>query len=362
MRPIFLWPQGFVNLTITAVVNLIIYKEVKMETSNLALENLIQGFRLSCQTEGKSPRTVEWYTSFLTRFLRFLKLKELPTELSQLNRIHIKVFIQYLQTEAKTPHGGKPLSGFTVQGYVRTLKAFFSWATREGYLESNPMTRIPVPKAATKLINTFTSEQIVKLSSICQQEHVNGCRNLSMLLLMLDCGLRVSELVNINLEDIDLEEGYIKVMAGKGNKERLVPIGSFVQKILWKYLNHSRPQPVTDRLTRLFLSGDGLPLTKSGVQQMLRRCGKRAGISGVRCSPHTLRHSFAKAYLINGGDIFSLQRILGHSSLASVRTYLNLFATDLKKQHRRFSPVDNMAENRSLYQFIRSTTTSNKSH
>ena len=89
---------------------------------------------------------------------------------------------------------------------------------------------------------------------------------------------------------------------------------------------------------------------------MLRRCGRQAGITGVRCSPHTLRHTFAKNYLLNGGDIFSLQRILGHSSLASVRTYLNLFDGDLKKQHRRFSPVDNMAQNRGLYPFLRSNT------
>lgn len=331
-----------------------------METSNLALENLIQGFRLSCQTEGKSPKTVEWYTSFLGIFHRFLKLKGLPTELSQLNKDHLRVFIQHLQTQAKTPHSGRPLSGYTVQGYVRTLKAFFSWATREGYLESNPMAKIPVPKAATKITNTFQSEQITKLAAVCQQEYFNGCRNLTMLLLMLDCGLRVSELVNINLEDIDLGEGYIKIRVGKGGKERLVPTGSFVQKMLWKYINHSRPQPVTDKVTRVFLSNDGLPLTISGVQQMLRRCGKKAGISGVRCSPHTLRHTFAKAYLINGGDIFSLQRILGHSSLASVRTYLNLFAADLKNQHRRFSPVDNMAENRNLYQFIRSRPANTK--
>ena len=331
-----------------------------MKTSNLEFENLIQGFRLSCQAEGKSSRTVEWYTGFLSRFLWFLKTSGLPTDLGEINRDYIRSFIRYLQTEAKTPHKEMPLSGFTIQGYVRTLKSFFSWVMREEYLESNPMAGVPVPKAPTKIINSFTSDQIARLAAACQQEYVNGCRNLTMLLLMLDCGLRVSELVNIDLEDINLGEGYIKIRVGKGSKERLVPIGSFVQKMLWKYLNHSRPQPVTDKVTRLFLSGDGLPLTKNGVQQMLRRCGKRAGISGVRCSPHTLRHTFAKNYLLNGGDIFSLQRILGHSSLASVRTYLNLFAADLKNQHRRFSPVDNMAENRSLYQFIRSTAANTK--
>lgn len=330
-----------------------------MTSKAMELKNLIEGFQLTCQTEGKSHKTVEWYCSFLARFLSFLKLQGFSTEIDQLDKYHIKAFILHLQTEVKTPYHGKPLSCSTVQGYVRTLKAFFSWATREDYIRSNPMAKIPVPKSPVKVINTFTPEQIIKLSSICQHENGNGCRNLTMLLLMLDCGLRVSELVSIDVEDVNLAEGFIKIRAGKVGKERVVPIGSFVQKMIWKYISHSRPQTITEKITRLFLSGDGLPLTRSGVQQMLRRCGKKAGISGVRCSPHTLRHTFAKNYLMNGGDIFSLQRILGHSSLASVRTYLNLFATDLKIQHRRFSPVDNMAENRALYQFIR-TSTNNK--
>ena len=326
-----------------------------METSNLALEYLIQGFQLSCQAEGKSPRTVEWYTAFLLRFLKFLQSNSLPTILGYIDKGHIRAFIRYLQTEARTPRKGTSLSGHTVQGYVRTLKSFFSWVVREGYLESNIMAGIPVPKAPNKIINSFNAEQIASLAAACQRENSIGYRNLVMLMLMLDTGLRVSELIAIELDDVDLGEGFIRVRSGKGNRERLVPIGSVVLKLLWKYLNQSRPQPISEKITKVFLSFDGLPFTRSGVQQMLRRCGKRAGISGVRCSPHTLRHSFAKNYLLNGGDIFSLQKILGHSSLASVRTYLSLFAVDLKKQHQRFSPVDNMADNKSLYPLLRAS-------
>ncbi len=324
-----------------------------METSNLALESLINGFKLSCQAEGKSPRTVEWYIAFLMRFHRFLEANGFPTDLYQITRNHIRAFVLYLQAEARTPHKGKLLSVFTVQGYVRTLKSFFSWAVREGYTESNVMAGVAVPKAPIKIINSFTPEQIARLAAACQRENGTGTRNLAMLLVMLDCGIRVSELVNVDLVDVNLVEGYLRVRSGKGSRERLVPIGSVVQKVLWKYMHQSRPQPVSGKITRLFLSCDGLPLTRNGVQQMLRRCGREAGITGVRCSPHTLRHTFAKTYLINGGDIFSLQRILGHSSLASVRAYLNLFAIDLKKQHQRFSPVDNMAENRGIYRFLR---------
>jgi len=330
-----------------------------METSNLALEYLIQGFQLSCQAEGKSPRTVEWYTAFLLRFLKFLQSNGLPTIIDSIHKDHIRAFIRYLQTEARTPHKGMPLSGATVQGYVRTLKAFYSWATREEYIETNPVVKIPIPKAPIKLINTFSSEHIAKLLGLCHRANENGYRNLTILLLLLDSGLRVSELVYIDLSDIYLAEGYIKIVQAKGNKERLVPIGSLVQKSLWKYTNYCRPKPLTQKITRLFLSQDGLPLTRSGIQQMLRRLGKQAGIAGVRCSPHTFRHTFSKHYLLNGGDVFSLQKILGHSSLASVRTYLNLFAVDIKSQHRRFSPVDNLTEIRSVYPLIRSSPNHN---
>jgi len=315
-----------------------------MNTSSMNLEKLIQGFRLSCQTEGKSPKTIEWYICFLKRFQNFLQQHDIIAEIGQIDKDDIREFILYLQREARTPRASKPLSPATVQGYVRTLKAFFSWTYREGYVLSNPMTKIPVPRAPNKIINTFTAEQITRLIDECHRSSSSGFRNLSILLLMLDSGLRVSELRDIDLKDIDLSGGLIKIRTGKGGKERIVPIGSLMQKSLWKYINHFRPEPLTGNVTKLFLSDRGLPLTESGIQQMLRRYGRRAGIDGVRCSPHTLRHTFAKNYLLNGGDVFSLQKILGHSSLASVRMYINLFTPDIKRQHQRFSPVDNLAQ------------------
>ncbi len=222
------------------------------------------------------------------------------------------------------------------------------------------MTGISIPRAVSKIVNTFNQEHITKLINHCRTSNDSGYRNLAIILLLLDSGIRVSELVNIEIDDVNLAEGHIKIRIAKGSKQRFVPIGSLVQKTLWKYVNQYRPEPITERVTRLFLSQYGIPLTKSGIQQMLRRYGKRAGISGVRCSPHVFRHSFAKNYLLNGGDIFSLQKILGHSSLASVRIYLNLFITDIKNQHKRFSPVDNLAESRFLYPFLRSNVNGNK--
>jgi len=327
-----------------------------METGASELRNLIQGFKLSCQTECKSPRTVEWYTSFLHRFHNFLERNNCPTDISCLDRSHIRGFIRYLQAEARVPHTGTALSTATIQAYIRVLKAFFSWATREEYLKVNPMAAISMPKSATKIIDTFTDEQVATLTDVCLRSSVNGHRDFTILLLFLDSGVRVSELVAIELEDVNLPEGHIIVKHGKGQKQRILPVGSIVQKLLWKYINQYRPQPLTDNITSLFLTNNGLPLTRNGIQQMMRRLASRAGITGVRCSPHTFRHTFSKRYLTNGGDVFSLQRILGHSSLASVRLYLNLFACDIKKQHQRFSPVDRLADSRSISPIIRSST------
>jgi site-specific recombinase XerD len=326
-----------------------------MKTSVLELGNLIRGFKLSCQTEGKSPKTIEWYISFLLRFLRFLEQNELPTQLDGIEKTHIRRFILYLQQEARTPRTNKPLSGATVQGYTRALKAFFAWAEREEYVPTNLMAKIPVPKAEAKVITTFSEAQIQSLFSLCLSSNANSTRNTVILLLLFDCGLRVSELVGVELDDINQEEGIIKIRKAKGSKERYVPVGNVAQRFLWKYINTSRPKPITPHITSLLLNERGLPLSGNGVQQILRRYSKKAGITGTRCSPHTCRHTFAKNYLMNGGDIFSLQKILGHSSLASVRIYLNLFATDIKKQHQQFSPVDSMVENPALYPLLRAT-------
>ncbi|MBM4447536.1 MAG: hypothetical protein FJ023_09400 [Chloroflexi bacterium] len=323
-----------------------------MNRDSLDLENLIQGFRLSCHAEGKSPKTIEWYISFLAVLNRFLEQRQLPTELQYIDKSHIRQFIRYLQTEVRTPHTGKALSPATVQGYVRTLKAFFSWLIREDYVNYNPMTAIPVPRAPVKIIDTLTVDHIKRLVDLCRRTDGIGCRNLSILLLLLDSGIRVSELIAIDLDDLNLTEGFITIRGAKGGKERTVPIGSLAQKVLWKYIYTYRPKPLTDSEKKLYLNDKGLPLTRNGIQQMLRRCGKKAGVTGVRCSPHTFRHTFAKNYLLNGGDIFSLQKILGHTSLASVRTYINLFAIDIKKQHQRYSPVDNLAQSLSVRSLI----------
>lgn len=156
-------------------------------------------------------------------------------------------------------------------------------------------------------------------------------------MLFLDSGLRSSELMNAELNEVNIEGGYLKVM-GKGGKERIVPFGATVQKALIRYLLHFRPQPFNPAIQNFFLTLDGKPLTRNSMKMIFQRIAQKSGVK--RLYPHLCRHTFATNYLINGGNVFSLQQILGHTTLEMVRRYVTLASAQVTIQHRKFSPMD----------------------
>ena len=312
------------------------------------LDELIEGFHLYCLAEGKAPKTISWYIPKLVYLKEYLEESGLPTDATQITVSHLRTFIVYLQTEVRVgqnnpyrPTTDKPLSPRTLAGYTRVLKLFFNWVQREGYTEHNPSRLLRMPKGSTKVVETFSSDQIERLLGAVDIKSMHGFRDLCIMLLLLDTGIRLSELTNLEIPDVDLERGEIKVR-GKGDKERVVPIGANVQRVLWKYIHMYRPEPAHPNVQNLFLSIQGYGLSTSRVYHMISRYGRKAGLQGVRCSPHTIRHTFAKNFLLNGGDLFTLQKILGHRSLDVVRLYVNLASEDVKVQHRKYSPVDRM--------------------
>jgi integrase/recombinase XerD len=312
------------------------------------LEKLVEGFRLYCLAEGKAAKTIGWYIPKLVYLREYLEGNGLPSDVSKITVNHLRAFVVHLKTEVTVgqnnpyrPTTDKPLSPLTVAGYVRVLKLFFNWVKREGYVENNPGRLLRVPKTPTKIVETFANDQIRQLLGAVDIKKTNGFRDLCMMLLFLDTGIRLTELVTLEIPDMDLERGEIKIR-GKGGKERIVPIGGKVQKALWKYVHRYRVEPAHPNVKNLFLSIQGYGLSGSRVYRIISDYGEKAGLEGVRCSPHTFRHTFAKNFLINGGDLFTLQKILGHSSLNVVRLYVNLTHEDLKVQHRKYSPVDVM--------------------
>ena len=158
-------------------------------------------------------------------------------------------------------------------------------------------------------------------------------------MMLIDAGLRIGEIVRLKIDDLHLDEGIIKVL-GKGKKERFVPIGSNSQRVLQRYLFRYRPRQNDSQNEYVFPSTGGKPLTENSLKLMFARLASRSGVK--RLHAHLCRHTFATKFLINGGDVFTLQQILGHSTLEMVRHYVNLASNQVALQHRRFSPLDRL--------------------
>jgi integrase/recombinase XerD len=272
----------------------------------------------------------------------------MPTNPTLITTNHLRAFLVHPSTGVTKgqnhplkPITNKPISAFTVAAYDRTLKAFFSWAEREGHLERSPASLLKVPKVSHKVVQTLAQDQIRRLLAAIDLTKPNGFRDRCIVLPFLDRGIRLSELAHLETSKVDLQRGELSVM-GKGSKERVVPIGATVQRALWKYIHCHRPIPAHEDVRNLFLSQQGYGLTPDRIYRLIANYGRRAGLRGVRCSPHTLRHTMAKNFLLNGSDLFTLQKILGHSGLDVVRLYVNLASEDVKIQHRKHSPVDLM--------------------
>ena len=166
-----------------------------------------------------------------------------------------------------------------------------------------------------------------------------GYRNYVIFIMDLDNGSRASELAGITLGKLYLKDGYIKVM-GKGSKERIVPIGKFVTSKIWHYIDHVRPMPVDPGCDRLFLTSDGKPISTNTIKLIFSRLAKKSGV--IRLHAHLCRHTFAINYLLNGGDIFSLKEILGHTSLDMVNHYLHFTSSQITDRHHQYSPMDHL--------------------
>ncbi len=321
--------------------------EVLHERNAVKLHEFLEGYRLSAKSEGKSHNTIAIVEASVRYLNEFLTVNNLPTNVGEITVQELRHFIVYLKEQPRffkhrftKPQIGH-LSGHTVNGYLRALQAFWAWLERESFIQENPFARLRIPKAPKKVIPTFNEMQLRQLFAVIDIMSPVGYRDYAIILTLLDTGIRCSELTNLKLTDANLESRLLKVW-GKGSKERLAPIGAKVQKALWKYITCYRPQPATPRYDHVFLTRDGRPLTKDRLEAIIEHYGKKAGIAGVRVSPHTFRHTMAVTFLRNGGDVFSLQRILGHSQLEVLRGYINLAQADISRVHQRNSPADNL--------------------
>jgi len=317
-------------------------KERMAVTVNQAVDNYLTDLAL----EGKSPETILWHRKKLSAFCRFLQNGGDPLRVSDLRLDNGRAFVKGLM-DRKTRYGEhvirKEVEGGlapqTVHGFVRSIRTFASWLQREGYSEEHIFQGLKPPKLPQVLIQPLTEDEIRKLLLVIPQDTPEGVRNLAIVMIFLDTGVRLSELVNLKLSDIDFVAGQFKVF-GKGAKERIVPMGLATRRAIIRYRDHFRPQPINPSEDRLFLTVAGEPISKDSVEKVIQRLARRAQIP--RLHPHLLRHTFAVRYLVNGGDVFMLQKILGHASLEMTRKYVTLASGDVKEKHRQYSPIDNL--------------------
>ena len=278
---------------------------------------------------GNTKDTIEYYKKRIVYFIDFVNDKDI-------NNVVIDDYNSYaIYLINKITYKGTNLSSATIKTTLNASKIFLKYSYDNKYMISDLYKNIKPYKQMKKTIVVLSAEDINKLLNSQNEFIIIGLRNLLAISLMLDAGLRVSEVVNLNVEDICKELGVIKVF-GKGKKERLVPLTDSIIKYYDKYVF------LTSLYSgALFLDSDtGLRMTSSGISQMLRRIKKEQHFNKLH--PHYLRHTFATLFLVNGGDPVHLQLILGHTTLYMTEQYLHLANQMTLQKQKKFSPLTNI--------------------
>lgn len=303
--------------------------------NQITFSQAVEGYLLAANARHLSPHTLDDYLNTYRKFELFLE-KDPP--IANINSHHVEEFLKS-QTVSKK----------TILNYHTGLSALWAWAVKEELVESNIVHKVERVKPEKKAIAPYSHDDIQALLSTlnqskkyrrpgkreCSHSLPQADRNRAIIYLLLDTGLRASELCKLRIHEVDIKNQRVKVM-GKGTKERILPFSARTGQVLWKYLAQRKGATAGDAL---FISKTGRPLTRMTLLHLLIGIGERAGVKKVNC--HRFRHTFAINYLRNGGDPWSLQMMLGHSSMETVKIYLALAQADLEKTHKIASPVDN---------------------
>jgi len=305
------------------------------------LEIYRQGFFIAKRAENLSANTLRQYDQAFGYFAEWLKDGGLPTPTD------LRAFFAWLRERPNSRHADQPLSAKTVLNSWITLKSFFHWYADE-VGGPNLMDQVPRPKAPEVVIDPLSHAQVQVIVKACEYKrearrenqrpftmrHPTATRDRALVLFLLDTGVRASELGDLKLEDVDLESGKVVIRKGKGGKGRIVYLGRVGRKALWRYLSKRKAKPADP----LFLTSADRPFDRCALRRLLARLGERAGVPNLH--PHRLRHTFATEFLRNGGNLLSLQRLLGHATLEMVRKYAAIAEVDLARSHEDGSPVD----------------------
>lgn len=293
-------------------------------------------FEGHCKVSRLSPKTVKFYHSAVVSLKDFIEESERSLDLSEFDAHDMRDYLTYLEENGLSDGG--------VHAICRALRAMWNWSVNEEHLESSPFEKVKLPKLPKRKMPVLQPGQFEQLLQACKMHPMYQLRNVAAISTLYDTGVRVSELVGLDMEDILWDEGKLNII-GKGNKQRFVPIGIKAMQSLYRYIHRER-DPGVPLEPKVFINKYKEPWGVSGVQLELEQLGSLVGLERGLCSPHTFRRGFAVQFLRNGGNSFELQQILGHTTLEMTRRYVTYLDEDLKSSHTRNSPVDRLSGRR----------------
>jgi integrase/recombinase XerD len=277
---------------------------------------------------GLADNTLESYNRDLNQFLGFLE-SEKTEDLQQVTRNMIMAYLLLLQKKGRATA--------TVSRHLATLKSFYHFLLRERYIDKDPTENLESPKLEKKLPRILTIYEVEMLLNQPNGMDSAGFRDKAMLELLYATGIRVSELINLDLNHINMDMGYIRCF-GKGAKERIVPVGSLARNSVSEYIQRGRVKLIKNKPEQaLFVNQHGRRLTRQGFWKIIKKYALRAGILKV-ITPHTLRHSFATHLLENGADLRSVQEMLGHADITTTQIYTHLTKGHLRDVYSKSHP------------------------
>lgn len=300
-------------------------------TTNVDWNHAVQLFLQDCKSRNLTKETIRRYRNGLEKFHQHLAIQKLQWPV--LASAHLTHHIIPSMLE-------EGLSLRTVNCNLCIYKEFFKFLYEEGLTKSDIGVELKPFKLQPAMAHTFTDEHLHRLLSQPDRATFTGFRNYVMMLALLDTGIRLKELAGLQITDFLPGEGVLRVQQAKGRKTRYVPIQRVAADTLQRYLlergilNHNY----------IWVTLENEPFQAGGIRVMISRYCDAANIQNVQCSCHTFRHTFAKKYIMNGGDIFTLKSILGHERIETTELYVELFARDLQIQHEKFSPIEHLAD------------------
>jgi integrase/recombinase XerD len=288
--------------------------------------------------KGLAKNTVEAYSRDLARLADFLVARGVMSW-GDVETTHLRAYISSLRAEGLSPR--------SVARHIVSLRRFYEFLETEELIGANPTPPFPSPAGARKLPQTLSPEDVRKLLAQPNPLDVLGSRDQAMLELLYATGLRVSELIGLQMHQLDFQGDFLTVK-GKGSKVRAVPFGKWARQKLLSYINDVRPRLAKGKaIGVVFVNRSGRPLTRQGFWKMIRGHALAAGVE-KRVTPHTLRHSFATHLLEGGADLRSVQSMLGHADISTTQIYTHVSGARLKEAHRRFHPRERSDRKKNL--------------